>query len=187
MRSRFCLCFLSASIAGRRRQLCTKSICPICTAACEHATMAGLHRAPVDHRRRGQYRCSNGCASALRKDGRVVECAGLEIRFTGLPVTRVRIPLFPPMVCWQIAFLMKAHRCVCRCGLFFGQARMHSRGSFRGSWLLIPGQIREARFPFHSFLDPFLSVCAAHRLGAVDAAVLAFNCCLMQLLPDAAG
>lgn len=32
-----------------------------------------------------------------RKDGRVVECAGLEIRFRGLPLTRVRIPLFPPI------------------------------------------------------------------------------------------
>lgn len=185
MRSRFCLCFLFASIAGRRRQLCTKSIAPICTAACERATMASLHRAPVDHRRRGQYRCSNGCASALRKDGRVVECAGLEIRFTGLPVTRVRIPLFPPMVCWQIAFLMKAHRCVCRCGLFFGQARMHSRGRSGEAGFPSPG--RSEKPAFHSFLDPFPSVCAAQRLGAVDAAVLAFNCCLMQLLPDAAG
>ena len=32
-----------------------------------------------------------------RKDGRVVECAGLEIRFRGLPLTRVRIPLFQPI------------------------------------------------------------------------------------------
>ena len=31
-----------------------------------------------------------------RKDGRVVECTGFEIRRTGLPVPRVRIPLFPP-------------------------------------------------------------------------------------------
>ncbi len=45
--------------------------------------------APPDHRRNSQ-------PEHLRKDGRVVECAGLEIRFTGLPVTRVRIPLFPP-------------------------------------------------------------------------------------------
>ena len=40
----------------------------------------------VDHERRRE----------ARRDGRVVECAGLEIRFTGSPVTWVRIPLSPP-------------------------------------------------------------------------------------------
>ena len=34
-----------------------------------------------------------------RKDGRVVECTGFEIRRTGSPVPRVRIPLFPPSSC----------------------------------------------------------------------------------------
>ena len=32
----------------------------------------------------------------MRKSGRVVECGGLEIRFTVITVTRVRIPPFPP-------------------------------------------------------------------------------------------
>lgn len=43
---------------------------------------------------------ANACK---RKDGRVVECAGLEIRFTGSPVTRVQIPLFPPVCMMQQA------------------------------------------------------------------------------------
>ena len=33
--------------------------------------------------------------------GRVVECAGLEIRFTGSPVTWVRIPPYPPVQCYS--------------------------------------------------------------------------------------
>ena len=33
-----------------------------------------------------------------RKSGRVVECDGLEIRFTVATVTRVRIPPFPPKI-----------------------------------------------------------------------------------------
>ena len=65
----------------------------------QRATITGLRRAPIDHRRRGQQKSSKKAGCASRKDGRVVECAGLEIRFTGLPVTRVRIPLFPPNLC----------------------------------------------------------------------------------------
>lgn len=33
-----------------------------------------------------------------RKSGRVVECDGLEIRYTVATVSRVRIPPFPPVV-----------------------------------------------------------------------------------------
>jgi hypothetical protein len=58
----------------------------------EHCRIAGFPRTTA------QEPCSAlvESAASTRRDGRVVECTGFEIRRTGLPVPRVRIPLSPP-------------------------------------------------------------------------------------------